>query len=61
MAADLNERVKRRLTRIAMLARVLLRALKAADGVALLNILDVLAEQRDRLREDLDDLGQRRH
>jgi hypothetical protein len=43
-----------------MLAVALLRALRSAEPVDLMTILDELAEQRDRLRAELDG-EQRRH
>lgn len=53
MAPEVGERLRHRLTRIRMLAVALLKALRAAEPVDLMVILDELAEQRERLRAEL--------
>lgn len=56
MSPDAAEMLRHRLTRIRMLANALLAALVSADPRKLLEVLDELAEQRDRLRAELNRL-----
>lgn len=49
----MSEQLRHRLTRISMLAFALSKALKDADPKELLRVMDELADQRDRLRNDL--------